>query len=316
MSRKDILLAGAIGDAVGYIVEFYRLYKIQKLYGEDGISLSHVPANAKLYVSDDTQMTLFTLDAVKNIKNYNIIPSKAYVNAFKQWYYTQSGEYDKTVGLASYKSMQDRRAPGNTCLSALYNDAPVATSKGCGGVMRAAPCAFNFTLEESFNEGIKQAAITHGHPSGYLPAGCLAGLIHELEDATNDIGNAIEKMIEELKKHPSHEETLASIELALKLSKNGSPFEDIPIIGEGWTGEEAFGIALYSVLVATNFKDCLSIAINHDGDSDSTGSIAGQLWAAAYGLPKEYKAWESKLDIANAFEYITKNIDELGVENE
>ena len=55
-------------------------------------------------------------------------------------------------------------------------------------------------------------------------------------------------------------------------------------LGEGWVAEEAFAIALYSCLKYQNsIKDALVCAINHDGDSDSTGAIAGNIIGAALG---------------------------------
>jgi ADP-ribosylglycohydrolase len=37
-------------------------------------------------------------------------------------------------------------------------------------------------------------------------------------------------------------------------------------------------------MTAGSFAECIELAANHDGDSDSTASIAGQLWGARYGL--------------------------------
>ena len=54
------LLGGAIGDALGYRVEFDSLAAIRREYGPEGIRLA--AAGGVLEVSDDTQMTLFTLE--------------------------------------------------------------------------------------------------------------------------------------------------------------------------------------------------------------------------------------------------------------
>jgi ADP-ribosylglycohydrolase len=59
----------------------------------------------------------------------------------------------------------------------------------------------------------------------------------------------------------------------------------IASLGEGgWCGEEALAIGLYSALTDGSFTQVLSIAANHDGDSDSTASIAAQLYGASEGL--------------------------------
>jgi ADP-ribosyl-[dinitrogen reductase] hydrolase len=60
--------------------------------------------------------------------------------------------------------------------------------------------------------------------------------------------------------------------------------ERITSLGAGWVGEEALAIGLCSAMVADSFEECISLAANHDGDSDSTASIAGQLFGARHGL--------------------------------
>ena len=53
------LMAGALGDALGYTVEFTRWSGIQDRFGPGGIR-ALVPDRGKARISDDTQMTLFT----------------------------------------------------------------------------------------------------------------------------------------------------------------------------------------------------------------------------------------------------------------
>jgi ADP-ribosylglycohydrolase len=54
---------------------------------------------------------------------------------------------------------------------------------------------------------------------------------------------------------------------------------------------------LYSALVSQSFPEVLSIAANHDGDSDSTASIAGQLYGASKGLANLPNQWIRRLDV-------------------
>lgn len=49
-------------------------------------------------------------------------------------------------------------------------------------------------------------------------------------------------------------------------------------------GEEALAIGLYAAMTASTFEECIELAANHDGDSDSTATIAGQLWGARHGV--------------------------------
>ena len=64
---QNTLLAQALGDAFGYLVEFDSWEKIQIKYGEEGIKYN--PEVLNLTVSDDTQMTLFCLNALIEAKN-------------------------------------------------------------------------------------------------------------------------------------------------------------------------------------------------------------------------------------------------------
>jgi ADP-ribosylglycohydrolase len=84
--------------------------------------------------------------------------------------------------------MRHARAPGTTCLAALRQggrgtvEHPINDSKGCGGVMRTAPIGFLPPSVEDgvvFRLGAEAAALTHGHPDGYLPAGAMAVLVRE-----------------------------------------------------------------------------------------------------------------------------------------
>ena len=61
----------------------------------------------------------------------------------------------------------------------------------------------------------------------------------------------------------------------------------------GWTGEEALAIALYcAVRHFDSFENALIAAVNHSGDSDSTGAVTGNILGAAIGyeaIPQFYK---------------------------
>jgi ADP-ribosylglycohydrolase len=310
--QKDILLAGAIGDAVGYVIEFSKLDKIHRDYGPTGLTLDMIQPTAILTVSDDTQMTLFALEAI-HAKGDETRPND-YYEAFMQWYLTQTDFVSPliTSHIAKLPSMQHQRAPGMTCLSALAKalprPMPINDSKGCGGIMRAAPCGFLDNIEDAFMQGLQQARVTHGHPSGYLSAAFFSALIHAIGRwGGTTLSRPIELTLGYLDGHIGNDETFDIIEKAqrIALQSQGDIYSDIKRIGEGWVGEEALGIAIYSVYVAKTFEEVIQISINHSGDSDSTGTLAAQLWVALYGLPEKYREWEKRLDIADAFAYAT-----------
>ena len=57
---RGSLIGGAIGDALGYPVEFISRQSILAQYGKNGITKFDLSSGGKALISDDTQMTLFT----------------------------------------------------------------------------------------------------------------------------------------------------------------------------------------------------------------------------------------------------------------
>ena len=317
------LLGGAIGDAFGYEVEFDSLQQIQKRFGSGGIK---APAfhHGKLIVSDDTQMTLFTLEGVLQSLKKGPGRRSACIpeirQAYLDWLNTQRGSLASGAPVSSDRlihqpAMRVQRAPGNTCLSALSSGGqgtigkPINDSKGCGGAMRTAPIGLltSADAEAVFRLAAEAAALTHGHPSGYLSAGMVAAVVRVLMDGTlltarpgtySDSG-AIDRCCSILNSYPGHEETLAAVQKAIQLAaqKTTSHASAVETLGGGWVGEEALAIALYAVLSAGSYVEAISIAANHSGDSDSTASIAGQLWGATHGLAGLPHDWVASLDV-------------------
>ena len=79
--------------------------------------------------------------------------------------------------------------------------------------------------------------------------------------------------------------------------------EDASGPGGGWTGEKALAIALFCAL---SFPDDLRAgvlaAVNHGGDSDTTGAIAGNILGARLGKGAIPREWVAGLDMADLVE--------------
>lgn len=308
--RRACLFGGAIGDALGYEVETNNLSTIRHRFGPDGIQ-KPVMHDGKLIVSDDTQMSLFTLEAVldcESTADQDTVISRIR-QAYMDWYNTQlsdalHAEYTGLIGKSSV--LQVQRSPGNTCITALREggtgalDTPINDSKGCGGVMRVAPVGLfpdRWSVEEVFQIGIRASAITHTHPSGYLSTGLMAAIIRILMDGL-DIKDAVLQSLSLLFKYDGHEETLRKAEQAIELAQSDmAPVDAIETLGQGWVGEEALGIGIYAALEGRDFSEAVRIGANHTGDSDSTASIAGQLYGAWHGLNGMPEEWIEALDI-------------------
>jgi len=315
MRIAGCLLGGAIGDAFGYVVEFDSLERIRQKFGEEGIRELKLTGDKAIF-SDDTQMTLFTLQGLLNAMKHNRKPDREKIRteiyrSYLDWLKTQ-GETKSLGGigsdLLSVRELFARRAPGNTCLSALMSgkcgtmDRPLNDSKGCGGVMRVAPIGLvrAFSPEDVFMIGADSAAITHGHPSGYWPAAALAMIIRLSLDGLN-IEQSAREALRELQKHPSSDETIKAITKALELAESGLPAtgETVEQLGGGWVGEEALAIGLYAALKAKDFREALRISANHGGDSDSTALITGEIIGTLHGTKSIPEDWIDKLELAS-----------------
>ena len=158
--------------------------------------------------------------------------------------------------------------------------------------MRTAPVGLVFSSDRAFQEGAEYAAITHGHPSGYLTAGFLSAMVSYIIEGKT-LMEAIDLCIKQLIKYDGHSETLKNIELAQKLSGSQKSVEEsIQTIGEGWVGEEALAISLYcSLKFSDNFERGVLAAVNHSGDSDSTGSITGAIFGTLLGVELIPETW-------------------------
>jgi ADP-ribosylglycohydrolase len=319
---RGCLIGGAIGDALGWPVEFLRLDEIKRKYGPLGITNLVKGRSILVEITDDTQMTIFTaeglLRAENRGRNKGIVHIPSVIQrSYLRWLDTQGVDNDveKDGWIHSIEALHTRRAPGNTCLDALMSgrmgtmEEPLNNSKGCGGVMRTAPIGLIFKKEEAFKLGCESAAITHGHPSGYLSAGALSYVIAAIIEGAN-IETAVEQALQECKKYPSNQECSTLIEKAITLAKSDAPdIQAIESLGEGWVGEEALAISIYCALkYQDDFEKAVITAVNHNGDSDSTGAITGNILGAYLGINSIPENWVREVELS---EEITQLADDL-----
>ena len=334
------LLGGAVGDALGWPVEFAKINEIVRNYGPEGIR-DLVPGAGGLYeITDDTQMALFTgeglLRAWASARHHGDVPDFAAATrrSYLCWLETQGEsshepplEGGATGWLLGVEGLHQRRAPGNTCISALregvLSEEGIADndSKGCGGVMRAAPAGLlaarihsgNTTgaIRLAFEIGCATAALTHGHPSGYYPAGALAAVIATIVTG-GTIAEGIDHSLGFLADRSGSQETTDAIRKALDLCNDPevTPSPDvIETLGGGWVGEEALAISLYCALVAGNdLARGVRLAVNHSGDSDSTGAITGNIMGALLGEQAIPAEWLDRLELHDVIRQVGEDL--------
>ena len=308
---RGCLLAGAAGDALGYEVEFMSEREIFSRFGEAGIK-EYCLHNGAAQISDDTQMTLFTAAGLLTGATREMTRGAmdGYTDgirrSYKDWYRTQTERYPLSEGrrsswLVNVPELFSRRAPGNTCMSALsrYQKGttarPINHSKGCGGVMRAAPiglyfCDKRLTIEESDRIGAEAAAITHGHDLGWLPAAALVHIVRRLaENEDVSVLSVVRDAMDALPRlYPGSDylaDMLSLLQKAVELSREDCvDLDAIHILGKGWVAEETLAIAVYCALkYPDDIERALIASVNHGGDSDSTGAVTGNILGAALG---------------------------------
>ena len=330
------LLGGALGDSLGYAVEFDSVEQIRESFGPDGLQ-EFSELDGDVHFSDDTQMTLYTVDGLVEVLEWANDGIGADANAclwlaYLRWLATQGvpvtppAPVPQPRWLDTHEVLKHRRAPGNACLSGLSTGEmgtiyrPVnPESKGCGTVMRSAPFGLipHIPVDSVYKLSADAASLTHGHPSARQSAGAFSLIIHELVGGQG-LQEAVEAALGYLRGQPEpYQELLDRLESALRAADKAgpsagtgsigvgsilSPEELVQTLGEGWVAEEALAVAVYSVLATAgaggdsmdpvaHFKAAVRLAVNHSGDSDSTGSIAGNILGAYYGeacLPAEW----------------------------
>lgn len=313
---RGCLLGGAAGDALGYAVEFMNESAIWRRFGDSGITAYELIDDAARF-SDDTQMTLFTAVGLLLGEDAGLSgPDGPWIDyilaAYYDWMRTQDGTSPgANCWLNNVPELNARRAPGTTCTSYLRPSRtgtvanPQNDSKGCGGVMRVAPIGLYFNVSSEKERlavdmiGAEAAALTHGHELGWMSASMLVHMIQLLahnEDV--DVAQAAAAScdaMEALFPNARHlGEMIGIVQDAMTLAQAAdiTDVEAIHELGEGWVGEEALAIAVYCAMRhEQDFQAALIAAVNHNGDSDSTGAVAGNILGARLGveaIPDEY----------------------------
>lgn len=280
---------------------------------------------------------LLAADTKAKISGIQVWPRSYVAMAYQDWLRTQEMSYedyvkmnDDTEGpavnniswLSDVPELYSRRLPGNTCLSALnirktsgyfaedYTKDAVNNSKGCGGLMRIAPLGLMYHQINTLrldSEAAQIAAITHGNSLGYMPAAILTHIINRIVFPKEKLAlkeivvEAMNRAMEVFAGDEHLNELADIVDLAISLSENGeSDRDNIRKIGEGWVAEETLAIAIYcSLRHQDDFSAGIIAAVNHAGDSDSTGAITGNILGALIGYEAMEEKWKKDLELSD-----------------
>ena len=286
---KDCLIGGAVGDALGYPIEFMNDIQLFNEYGKIGVT-EYILNNGVAEISDDTQMTLFTANGLLlcRFNNKSDNTNEQYIKyislCYRDWLKTQYRESlnldtdtDTYSWLNSIPEINHSREPGRTCINSLLHKQlgsianPLNYSKGCGGVMRVAPVGLFFN---AVNDALKTISRLFCHS------------LH-ISELTDLINNA----------------------KLLALDANICERDAITQLGQGWVAEETLAIAIYCSLKHENdFAKAIISSVNHSGDSDSTGSVTGNIIGTYLGASHIPPKYTQKLELKNIISEIAYDL--------
>lgn len=308
-------MGGALGDALGEPVEFLSAEARRDRWGAQGVAEFAHPGQ-RGHFTDDTQMTLFTAEALILHASTGEPLQYTLHKAYMRWLLTQevpsrlpAEQFSSEGFLLDALVLHQRRGPGRTCLIALaqamdWGMPAINDSKGCGGLMRVAPIGFwaalnpeYWPLQRTFQVASSAAQLTHGHVCGYLCAGAFAVLLQEiildtpLDEALLLLMDILSGLGETGRK------ILQALQQAKDLAEKGTDWNDAcKYLGAGWVAEEILAIAVYLGMTTPDFLTGIRWAANHPGDADSVGAISGQLLGAIWGIQAIPEDWTERLE--------------------
>ncbi|MEV0122877.1 ADP-ribosylglycohydrolase family protein [Streptomyces sp. NPDC050703] len=311
------LMGLAIGDALGFPTEFDDVPSILAACGPWRAMELPRPA----IVTDDTQMTLALARGLRTAMDEGPLGPKGLTRPLSEEF------------VDWYRSPENNRAPGNTCLTACsllqggrpWEQASQPHSKGCGANMRVAPLGLVPGLSDEQRAGAAQlqSALTHGHPTALAASDLTAhavrllaagaeptGLVGLLRSYAYDNRETYhERWLGELwrrgeaptpKEFIAHgwDECLAVLERLEAALKRANPETDPCLAtGQGWIAEEALATALLCFL---QFVDepvtALRRAACTSGDSDSLACLAGAFAGAHTGADAWPAEWTDRIE--------------------
>ncbi len=286
---EAILFGLALGDALGYPVEFLQRETIRQKYGSAGIQQPPDPA---LY-SDDTQMTLALAEGLVDVGIDAPVDDlmQGIGNRFIEW----------------LASPDNNRAPGTTCIKGVqrfqsgvsWRESGILASKGCGCAMRVAPLGYIYQQDEARlrEVAIASSLITHRHPTAIAATVAAAYLVKLALDGV-PVASYM-RSVYEFATGFSQEFDHAILRVGHVL---GWTNEDLALdhIGQGWVGEEAVALAIYCILrYPDDYVACVRRAANTNGDSESIACIAGGIMGAKLGLQAIPLDWRARCENAS-----------------
>jgi len=294
---KGVIFGLAIGDALGWPIEFLQMPQITDRYGPEGITDLPDPA----LFTDDTQMSIAVAKALLGNGEKDIDTIMAAIrDEFIQWLHAPD----------------NNRAPGRACLQGVSNlergmhwsTSGVPDSKGCGSAMRVAPIGYLFQDDPLKLKKVARASClcTHGHPTAEA-AGIGAAYLVKLALDQIEPSQMIPKLLEFTAGiSDAFDQAILKINDCLHWEDQQKA---LSYLGEGWVGEEAVALALYCFLkYPDDYRKVVIRAANTNGDSDSIACIAGSISGAYLGASAIDPDWMRRIEKPVYLRYLAEGL--------
>lgn len=299
------IIGFAIGDALGVPAEFksreeLKRYPITDMIGD---GTYNVPAGTW---SDDTSMTLATMDSLISTNNINVNDMAA---KFLDWFRN-----------ANYTATNECFDIGRTTLQALARyELELDNASNCGGtnefdngngsLMRILPIAYyiyyhNIEDEQEIYNIVKQvSSITHAHEVSIL--GCYIYVRFALELLNGKDKVEAYKNIKELDYCMFSSTTIDKYSRILK--DNIQNIEEQNISSSGYV-VSTLEATLWLFLNSNDYNDTILKSVNLGEDTDTVAACTGGLLGIYYGIDNIKNTWKQTL---KRYDYITNLCDKF-----
>ena len=263
---RGAFLGLALGDALGATVEFMLPGEIRAIHGVH----SEIVGGGWLKlrpgaVTDDTQMSIWLGRAIANGGRWDLRRAAVHLAA---WLRTGPADVGHTV----------RRGLRRFVLEGTLEGPPSPGDAGNGAAMRMLPVALATLAdhEAMSRAAIEQGRLTHHHPLSDAACVHVGELVH-----------------------------LACLGLGMPRLRRASDafvadhpeFTFSPYAGlSGGYVVETLATVLHFLHGARSFEETLVGVVNHGGDADTTGAIAGAIAGAYHGVNNLPRRWLRRLD--------------------
>lgn len=297
---KSIIFGLAVGDALGVPVEFSSREELDNSPVETMEGFGTYPFPAGTW-SDDTSMTLASLDSLASGINYNDM-----MNKFCEWIYNDKyTPSDETFDMGNTTSFAiddyyTKNKPALSCgRSGEYDN-------GNGSLMRISPivlyCYYSMARILPLSSRMQYinniSALTHAHPRSMLGCGVYAFILWELLNTPEktSVINGIKKAKDYYSAHTEAAHYVRILDGDISLLKRNE-------IKSGGYVVSCLEAALWCLLTTDSYTECVLKAVNLGDDTDTTAAVAGSLAGALYGYDSIPQEW---LDTLIRSEFIDK----------